>query len=145
MSARPAAGPQTAPFGSWRSPISSDLIVAGSIGFGLVQLDGDDTYWVEQRPSEGGRNVIVRRTADGRTGDITPAGFNARTRVHEYGGGAYSVSEGVVWFSNYADQRLYRQGARVGCPTRVVAAGSPVFHVGSQQLVEPVPLARSGR
>ncbi|TMG37476.1 MAG: S9 family peptidase [Chloroflexi bacterium] len=109
MSARPAAGPQTAPFGSWRSPISSDLIVAGSIGFGLVQLDGDDTYWVEQRPSEGGRNVIVRRTADGRTGDITPAGFNARTRVHEYGGGAYAVSEGVVWFSNYADQRLYRQ------------------------------------
>src|SRR5438132_1417821 len=156
MSARPAAGPQTAPFGSWRSPISSDRIVAGSIGFGLVQLDGDDTYWVEQRPSEGGRNVIVRRTADGRTGDITPAGFNARTRVHEYGGGAYAVSEGVVWFSNYADQRLYRQdpGAAprpispdgdLRYADRVVAAGSPVFRVRPQQLVEPVPLARSGR
>ncbi len=109
MSATEAGGLRPAPFGSWRSPISSDMIVEGTIGFGLVQLDGDDIYWVEQRPAEAGRNVIVRRTSDGRTGDVTPADFNARTRVHEYGGGAYAVSEGAVWFSNYADQRLYRQ------------------------------------
>ena len=53
--------------------------------------------------------MIVRRTADGRTADVTPPPFNVRTRVHEYGGGAYTVSEGAVHFSNFADQRLYRQ------------------------------------
>lgn len=100
---------KVAPFGSWKSPITSDLIVAGSIGLGQPLLDGDDIYWIESRPAEKGRSVIVRRTSDGRTEDITPAPFNARTRVHEYGGGAYIVSDGVVYFSNFADQRLYRQ------------------------------------
>jgi dipeptidyl aminopeptidase/acylaminoacyl peptidase len=103
---------QTAPYGSWKSPITSDLIVAGTVGLGQVMLDGEDVYWVESRPAEKGRSVIVRRTPDGETTDVTPAPFNVRTRVHEYGGGAYFVSEGVVYFSNFADQRLYRQ--RVG-------------------------------
>src|SRR5918912_2965415 len=97
-----------APYGSWRSPITSDLIVAGTIALGEVLLDGDDIYWVEGRPAEEGRSVIVRRTPDGRTRDVTPPPFNARTRVHEYGGGAYCVAAGVVYFSNFADQRLYR-------------------------------------
>ena len=97
------------PYGSWESPITSDLIVAGTIGLGQPVIDGDDIYWTESRPSEGGRNVIVRRDASGDTTDVTPAGFNVRTRVHEYGGGAYCVSNGVVYFSNFADQRLYRQ------------------------------------
>ena len=97
------------PYGSWKSPITSDLIVAESIGLGEVRLDGHDVYWSEMRPSEGGRNVVVRRTPDGRTADVTPQPFNVRTRVHEYGGGAFAVSEGVVYFSNFADQRLYRQ------------------------------------
>ena len=101
--------PQVAPYGSWKSPITSDLIVAGSIGLGQIVLDGDDIYWVEMRPAEGGRNVIVRRTPDGSTADVTPAPYNVRNRVHEYGGGAYAVSEGVIYFSNFADQRLYRQ------------------------------------
>ncbi|MCH8207077.1 MAG: S9 family peptidase [Chloroflexi bacterium] len=97
------------PYGSWKSPITSELIVAESVGLGQVHLDGDDVYWSEMRPSEGGRNVVVRRTPDGRTSDVTPPPFNARTRVHEYGGGAFVVSEAVVYFSNFADQRLYRQ------------------------------------
>ncbi len=97
------------PYGSWESPITSDLIVAGTIGLGQPVIDGDDIYWTESRPSEGGRNVIVRRDAGGDTMDVTPAGFNVRTRVHEYGGGAYCVSGAVVYFSNFADQRLYRQ------------------------------------
>ena len=73
------------------------------------RVDGEDIYWIESRPSEGGRSVIVRRTPDGAIADMTPAGFNARTTVHEYGGGAYFVDAGPVYFSNFADQRLYRQ------------------------------------
>lgn len=100
---------QVAPYGSWKSPITSDLIISGTIGLGDVALEGADTYWVEGRPSERGRNCIVRRTPDGQINDVTPAGFNARTTVHEYGGGAYIVSEGTVYFSNFTDQRIYRQ------------------------------------
>ena len=101
--------PRVAPYGSWKSPITSDLIVAGTVGLGQIALDGPDVYWVEQRPFEGGRNVVVRRTPDGRTADVTPPPFNARTRVHEYGGGAFAVADGVVCFASYDDQRLYRQ------------------------------------
>src|SRR2546430_14039908 len=79
--------PRIAPYGSWKSPVTSDLIVAGTVGLGEIALDGQDIYWVEMRPTEGGRSVVVRRTPDGRTADVTPPGFNARTRVHEYGGG----------------------------------------------------------
>jgi dipeptidyl aminopeptidase/acylaminoacyl peptidase len=105
------AQPQTRPYGAWRSPVTADAIVAGVIGLGQIQLDGNDVYWVEQRPSEKGRNVIVRRRPDGTIADITPPEFNARTRVHEYGGGAYRVHDGTVWFANFSDQRLYRQEA----------------------------------
>jgi dipeptidyl aminopeptidase/acylaminoacyl peptidase len=100
---------KTASYGSWKSPITSDLIVKESIGLSQVRMDGDDVYWIEMRPSEGGRQVIVRRTPDGRTLDVTPAGFNVRTRVHEYGGGEYVVHHSTVYFSNFADQQLYRQ------------------------------------
>ncbi|MEO7022490.1 MAG: S9 family peptidase [Ktedonobacteraceae bacterium] len=99
---------QTSPYGSWKSPITPDLIVSDAINLGLSALDGNDTYWIEGRPSEGGRSVIVRRSADGAVTDMTPPPFNARTRVHEYGGGDYVVSAGTLYFSNFADQRLYR-------------------------------------
>ena len=105
------AGPRVAPHGSWKSPITSDLIVSDSIVIAEIALDGDDMYWVEMRPGEGGRCVLVRRTPDGQTSDVTPPPFNVRTRVHEYGGGAFAVADGVVYFSNFADQRLYRQEA----------------------------------
>ncbi len=98
-------------YGSWKSPITTDLIVGESVGLGQIALDGDDVYWVEMRPSEGGRNVVVRRGQGGTVTDITPAPFNARTRVHEYGGGAYAVRRGMVFFTNFADQRVYRQVA----------------------------------
>ncbi|HTZ35311.1 MAG TPA: S9 family peptidase, partial [Stellaceae bacterium] len=96
--------PETLPYGAWRSPITSDLIVAETIGLGGVIVDGADIYWTESRPGEGGRNVLVKRGA----GDVTPAPFNVRTRVHEYGGGAAAVHQGIAYFSNFADQRLYR-------------------------------------
>lgn len=101
--------PKIAPYGSWKSPISSEAIVSDTVRLGQVAVDGRDTYWVEMRPSEGGRNVLVRRTADGQTSDVTPAPFNVRTRVHEYGGGAFVVHKGTVYFSNFDDQRLLRQ------------------------------------
>src|SRR5260370_5360331 len=99
---------KTAPYGSWKSPVTSDLIVKESIGLSQVRLDGDDIYWIEMRPSEGGRQVIVRYS-DGQMVDVTPRGFNARTRVHEYGGGDYAAHGGAVYFSNFDDQELYRQ------------------------------------
>jgi dipeptidyl aminopeptidase/acylaminoacyl peptidase len=95
---------QTAPYGSWLSPITSNLIVAQSVGLSEVRLDGGDIYWLESRPQEAGRSVVVSQ----RTGkDVLPAPFNARTRVHEYGGGARTVADGVLYFSHFADQRLY--------------------------------------
>src|SRR5262249_19122280 len=102
-------GPTVAPYGAWTSPITPELIIATGIRLGQVAVDGDDLYWIEGRPLEAGRQVIVRRGADGRIADVTPAPFNARTRVHEYGGGAFAVADGVVYFANFADQRLYRQ------------------------------------
>jgi dipeptidyl aminopeptidase/acylaminoacyl peptidase len=101
--------PKVAPYGSWKSPITSDLIVAETIGLGQIALDGDDVYWSEMRPAEGGRYVVVQRSPDGQTTDITLPPFNARTRVHEYGGGAYVVADGTVYFSHWDDQRMYRQ------------------------------------
>ena len=98
-----------APYGSWKSPITADVVAAGEVGLEQVRLDGVDVYWVERRSQEGGRKVIVRRSPDGRLTDITPVGFNARTRVHEYGGGDYAVSNGTIVFSNFTDQRLYVQ------------------------------------
>ena len=99
----------TAPYGFWKSPITSDLIVAQSIGLSEVRLDGDDIYWLESRPQEGGRYVVVRYMAwNSSSEDVTPQGFNVRTRVHEYGGGAWTVADGMVYFSNHADNRLYR-------------------------------------
>ncbi|RQH24871.1 S9 family peptidase [Okeania hirsuta] len=100
---------EIAPYGSWKSPITADLIVAGTIGLSSLAIDGEDVYWIEGRPSEGGRNVIVCHTPDGQTTDITPPPFNVRTRVHEYGGGAFLVTDGRIYFSNFADQRLYCQ------------------------------------
>lgn len=75
----------------------------------MVRWDGDDLYWSELRPDEGGRIVVCSRTAAGGIADVTPEGFNARSRVHEYGGGHFAVSGGTVYFTNYADQRLYRR------------------------------------
>src|SRR5439155_11190325 len=102
---------KVAPYGSWKSPITSDLIVKEIIGLSQLQLDGPDIYWIELRPSEGGRQVVVRQDAPGKRQDITPPEFNARTRVHEYGGGDYIVSEGDIYFTNFADQQIYRQSA----------------------------------
>jgi len=100
--------PIPAPCGSWRSPISARMLAEQSIGIGAIALDGDDLYWLEMRPADGGRYVLVRRDAGGHVEDVTATPHNVRTRVHEYGGGAYAVDGGVVWYSNAADGRLHR-------------------------------------
>ena len=112
-----------APYGTWASPISAQLVAAQGVRLGAVAVDGDDVYWLEGRPSEAGRSVLVRRGADGSISDVVPAGFNVRSRVHEYGGGAYVVDEGVVYFSNFADQRIYAIGRDAGAPTAITPEG----------------------
>ncbi len=95
-----------APYGSWTSPISARLIAHGGVGLGGGVASGGSPIWYEQRAAEGGRGVLVR---DGK--DLTPAGWNVRTQVHEYGGGSWWVHGSTVFFVNWADQRLYRQDA----------------------------------
>jgi dipeptidyl aminopeptidase/acylaminoacyl peptidase len=112
---------QIAPYGAWKSPITSSLIVAQVVVLSEARLDGDDIYWLEGRPQERGRNVIVRASADGTTRDVNTAPLNARTRVHEYGGGAWLVAGGSVYFSSFADGRLYRQDAG-GAPAPLTPA-----------------------
>ncbi len=113
-------------FGSWPSPISAEAIATGSRRFGRIVLDGGDIYWGEQRPAEAGRVVVVRRTAEGRLNDLLPRPFSARSRVHEYGGGAFAVSGDRVFFCNDSDQRIYVcQGD--GTPRPLTAAGPVRF------------------
>ena len=113
---------EIAPFGSWRSPIGAEEVAAGGVGLSQVQLDGEDVYWIELRPREKGRNVVVRRSGRGRVQDVTPGRFNARNLVQEYGGGDYAVAGGTVFFTNFADQRLHRQ-ERGRDPVAITAEG----------------------
>jgi dienelactone hydrolase len=99
---------RVAPYGTWTSPLSAATVAAAGLRLGAVQLDGTDVYWLEGRPQEGGRYALVKCSADGTITDVTPRDINVRTRVHEYGGGAYLVVDGVVYCSNFGDQRIYR-------------------------------------
>ncbi len=130
-------GPQVAPYGAWKSPITADLIVSEVIGLGQPCLDGPDLYWIEMRPGERGRQVVVRRTPDGSTVDVIPPPFNARTRVHEYGGGDYAVVDGVIYFQNFADQHLYR--------VETGAEPTPVYRRSGHRHADFEPDRRRGR
>lgn len=104
-----APGPArtVAPYGAWASPLSAARATAGALRLGQIAVDGDDVYWLEGRASEGGRNVLVRASAGAPPVDVSPRDFNVRTRVHEYGGAAYTVHQGTIYASNFADQKLY--------------------------------------
>ena len=109
MTDRGGSGQRTiAPYGSWVSPIGVDAVIGATIALAEPSIDGDDCYWLEGRPSEGGRRVLVRRAVDGTTTELTPAPTNVRSRVHEYGGGSYLVAGGTAVYSDFADGRLYR-------------------------------------
>lgn len=99
----------TAPYGSWPTPLTSERLVAAATRIGELAVAPDGAlWWAESRPAEGGRNVLVRRSPDGQVADMVPAGVNVRTRVHEYGGGAWWLAGEGAWFTDFADQRLYR-------------------------------------
>jgi dipeptidyl aminopeptidase/acylaminoacyl peptidase len=128
---------KTAPYGEWESPISAAALSAASVRFGGVALDGPDIYWVEGRPSEKGRSVLVRRAPDGTIADVTPAPYDVRTRVHEYGGGAFAVSGGEVWFSHIGDDRVYRE--------RSGSSPEPLTSLGPWRYADLVCDAQRGR
>lgn len=96
-----------ATFGSWPTPITSELVVRAAAGLGGVSVHGDTVTWAEQRPEEGGRTQLMQRRGQGPAVDLLPPGANARTAVHEYGGGAWWVAGDTLWFTDWADQRLY--------------------------------------
>jgi dipeptidyl aminopeptidase/acylaminoacyl peptidase len=98
---------QAAPCGTWTSPISAAVVAAGAVPLSQIALDGRDVLWLAGRASEAGRTTLQRLRA-GATFEPTPAPFNVRTRVHEYGGGGYAADGGTVWFSHFADNHLYR-------------------------------------
>lgn len=101
---------QVANFGSWKSPLTSNLIVSQTIGIGAIAIAGNHLYWLEKRPQEQGRSVIVGYFSPRKPTDITPTAMSVRSKVHEYGGGAYTViQEGQIYFSNYSDGRIYQQ------------------------------------
>ena len=113
---------RVAPCGTWASPLSAADVAAGGLRLGGVSLDGEDIYWLEGRPREGGRYALVRRTPDGRITEVTPPEINVRSRVHEYGGAAYIAAHGTVYCANFADQRVYRISDEVAQP--VTAPGA---------------------
>ncbi len=140
--------PTKAPFGSWASPISSQMITRGAAGLGQVaHLDGLD-LWLEFRPWEAGRAILTSRGADGKVEDLTPPPLNLRSRVHEYGGDSFCPGDGAIWFIDFADQRVWRIppggtpeaiGARTGA-----GLGEPIWDGTHHRLIlvaEDRPLA----
>ncbi len=109
---------QRIPYGAWPSPITADRAAAGSVGLRETRAIGNATTWLERRPQEQGRSVVVRSGAGAEPVDVTPPGVSVRTRVHEYGGGSYAVDGTTTYFVNLEDQRLYRQEVG-GAPTAI--------------------------
>lgn len=96
------------PYGTWPSPITPQMLATSGVSLSMPWLEDGVAYWIEGRPTEEGRSVLVRGNPSAAPRDVTPQGSNVRSTAHEYGGGAYAVHQGVVFFSNFADQRLYR-------------------------------------
>ncbi len=108
-----------APHGSWSSPITVDLLTTGALGLSYVDLADAGLYWLEGRAHEAGRSVLVFQSDEGERVDIVPEGFNVRTRVHEYGGGAYWRHDRTLYCSNFDDSRVYRID-RPGVPPQAI-------------------------
>ena len=103
-----SSGRTVAPYGTWSSPLSADIVARAAVRLSLPWLENGVVYWLEGRPDDGGRVALVRMAPGGAPAEVTPAGFNVRTMVHEYGGGAYCVHDGVAFCCDFDDQRLYR-------------------------------------
>jgi dipeptidyl aminopeptidase/acylaminoacyl peptidase len=110
------AAPKVAHYGSWESPIKSAELSAGTLRLGQTQYDNDDLYWIEGRPTDGGKQILVRRDKHGTITDVSPRGFNVRTLVNEYGGAPYLVRNGKIFCSNYSDQVVYQINSDANAP-----------------------------
>jgi dipeptidyl aminopeptidase/acylaminoacyl peptidase len=125
---------QSAPFGSWNSPITADAVVIETLQLSEPRPDGKDVYWIEGRPPLG-RGVIVVRSEIGDIADVTPPGFDARSQVYSYGGGAYTVHQGTVYFVHYSDNQIYKQSSHRtgagqivwGAPTKITSRPNSLF------------------
>jgi dipeptidyl aminopeptidase/acylaminoacyl peptidase len=109
------------PYGAWASPITAASMAEGMIGLADVRVADGKLYWLENRPAEGGRMVVMTKEG-GEARQLTPGGFNVRTRVHEYGGAPYVMTPWGLWFSHFRDQKLYRQRAG-GAPEPITPEG----------------------
>jgi len=142
--------PTTAPYGTWRSPISPEDLVAGSVGLSDVWVDDDGQIcWAEGRPTEGGRQVVVREGVAKGSGpppatDLIPPGFNARTSVHEYGGAAWRIRGHCLFFSNFADQRVYSVEFGGGSPSEPTAITQEPSHPRGDRFADFEP-TKNGR
>ncbi len=116
-------GARMAACGGWASPIGASTLAAAGVRFGGIALDGGDALWVEGRPADAGRNVLVRARVGHGPEDLTPPPWNVRSRVHEYGGGAFAIRGGVAWFVHDADQRLHVLPP--GAPPRALTPQGP--------------------
>lgn len=127
----------TAAYGSWRSPITADVLVERVVGLSYPVVSGKSLYWAESRPAEGGRYALVRRSAEGTTGEVFRDKFSARTLVHEYGGLCYAVHGETVYFSNFSDQRIYRVDAEAAPVPITAEPPSPAAHRYADPVVSP--------
>src|ERR1700747_3778858 len=119
-------GQQVSSFGSWTSPITADAPVAEPGSLSEPRIDGDNIYWIEGRPVQKGRNIVVARAADGTIRDITPSPFSVRSQVYSYGGGAYAISNNGIYFVNFGDNQIYQQVAG-GVPTKITSSANCLF------------------
>lgn len=123
----------TAPYGTWPSPVTPELVAKGSTAILNMLVDGEDTYWCELRPLNKGRYTIVRRDKQGDKTDITSPDFNVRTLVHEYGGGAFTVFNGTLFASNAADSAIYK--ITPGIPPVKLTEGTTKVKIGEKEVV----------
>ena len=131
-----------APYGSWSSPITLALVAdEGGVAYGYLSVDGEGLYWLESRPTEQGRQALVFLPHGGSAVDVVRVGFNVRTRVHEYGGGAWFRDGGTVYCSNFDDSRLYRID-RPGAEPRSITPKPPAPHAWRQTTGSGLPPRR---
>jgi dipeptidyl aminopeptidase/acylaminoacyl peptidase/uncharacterized protein YndB with AHSA1/START domain len=109
-------------YGTWRSPLAAADLARSAISLSDIRVSEGTAYWLESRPAEGGRYVVMTAAAAGAAVELTPRAFDVRTRVHEYGGAPYCAARGALYFSHFADQRVYTQRA-TGPPTPLTPEG----------------------
>lgn len=128
-------------YGTWESPVTADWVIRSGVGVGHPSFDQNGLFWLESRPTEGGRSTVVRRLTNGEDIDCVPAPYNVRSRVHEYGGGSYTIANDRLYFVNFQDQQVYGvvMGAEsVEAPIQITNALNARFadlHVAGDKLV----------